>query len=297
MDILSGIAGIAGPIIDRNWAKRDTEDANNFSFQSQGRAMEFNSAEAIANRNWQKEMSDTSWQRGTADMMAAGINPMLSFMKGGASTPSGGQGSSTPQTGATTRGSNFNPLDNLATAAQIENIHAQTEKVKAETPTIRNQARVQDATVDNLKEQTEQLKRQGTLTDEQVNQVKQAIENMKREWQNLGTQGVKMEEETVLTMLRQQLTKLDINAQKIQNVLRLLDVPLALNEANAQQSAWMRHISPFLGDAGKVMGSASQIREAFRKRDRRTGSSSIEDTMTPQGIRRKTTTREDHYGD
>ena len=34
-------------------------------------------------------MSGTSWQRGVADMRAAGINPMLSFMQGGASTPSG----------------------------------------------------------------------------------------------------------------------------------------------------------------------------------------------------------------
>ena len=39
---------------------------------------------------WQEHMANTSWQRGTADMRAAGINPMLAVSKGGAPVPSGG---------------------------------------------------------------------------------------------------------------------------------------------------------------------------------------------------------------
>lgn len=64
---------------------------------SQNAAMSYNSAEAQKARDWSEKMSNTAYQRTVKDMRAAGINPILAYAQGGASTPNSAQGTITAQ--------------------------------------------------------------------------------------------------------------------------------------------------------------------------------------------------------
>lgn len=61
-----------------------------YSHYNNKKTKQYNTAEAQKTRDWETEMSNTSYQRATADMKAAGLNPALMYGNGadGASTPS-----------------------------------------------------------------------------------------------------------------------------------------------------------------------------------------------------------------
>lgn len=90
-------------IADRNnaWSAEQAQIQRDWQEVQNEKAMNFNSAEAVKNRDWQKMMSDTAHQREVKDLIAAGLNPVLSATGGnGASVGSGATASGVTSAGA-----------------------------------------------------------------------------------------------------------------------------------------------------------------------------------------------------
>lgn len=177
-------------VLQQNFNAQQAYDQRVWSEGQAQLSRDYNTIEAEKARSWSERMSNTAYQRTMADMKKAGLNPILAYQKGGASSPGASSASSgAPSGSSASSGAASSPSPPLLPSVMQNAVHSAMEWARTE-PEIR----VRNQTERNLKEeelriaQTENRERQSALlykrqaekTEQETRTEKERTDAMKR---------------------------------------------------------------------------------------------------------------------
>jgi len=253
---LGGLSGFLGPIgalgsaiLGRNAAK-SANDQNRLT--------------ALYQMNWQERMSNTAHQREVADLKAAGLNPILSATRGGASTPQGAGYTAQP-----TYKAEFAQIMAAAqqVAAQTELLKAETRKTNVEADNLALQPALIGAQTEAQLGSAEHARATAASVRQEMESFVPRMARLKEEINNLNIEGGILTEEKKMRArkLQAEVAQTLSSASHLnQQAYRLkLEAPAAYNQMMYDLTEYGQKVRPLLGDVGKVVAPVTSAVGAY----------------------------------
>lgn len=237
-------------------------------YKGQKEANAANAQQAKDRMDFERDMANTSFQRGRADLEAAGYNPALAYNKGGADSPSGAQAdikNALAAFGGSARAAvdTFNSIqqtqagvaktraDTKLTEAQANQLNLESAgrvaELQARASLTGTNARFANETFTD-RASTISNNQLSTLYSQRLGQV-----NLER-----GLRGWERDRDVIwplaVEQLRQNLTATIASTRNVNATARLSELaePTAENMARMAKTAWGKNVSPFLSDANTI---------------------------------------------
>lgn len=257
-------------------------DTNATSASNAQAANAFNAQQAQINRDYQTEMSNTAYQRQVKDMEAAGLNPMLAYIKGGgASSPVGSTATATvPNYVSPIQGAaqfRLSSAQARATEATVPKITEETRKIGSEISNIDADTVNKAASLYLIHEQTQLThlsisEKQSLIRqiDEQANKIAEEIKNIPYEGQRLIALAKNLDASSALirTNIGVSISQAKLNDMLSVKALQESNLLKAENSAIDEAGNFGKEFGQYKGAIDTVLNGINSVAQAIRGNNR-----------------------------